>query len=73
MLWVKSLNTAVLSMSHDKNVFHDMLGKTYSKDPVFETNGPITYGLGIFHLGNGPYKVCSSNDPRLLLNFVKPT
>ena len=32
--------------SHDQNVFHAMLGKKYSKFFVFETNGPIAFGLG---------------------------
>ena len=45
---------AILSMSHDQNVFHAMLGKNYFKIFVSETNWPITYGLGYAHKGYGP-------------------
>ena len=45
----------LLSMSHDQNVFHNILGKNYMFSKIFvsETNGPITFGLGMSQ-GYGP-------------------
>ena len=45
----------------------------YGKNPikifVFETNGPITFDLGLSYSGYCAYKVCSKDDPRLILTL----
>ena len=76
-----SIKTCVLSIlsgglrqfslyeSHVQNVFHAMVGKNCLKIFVFETNGPITIGLDLSHEGYWPYKVCSNEDPRMILTL----
>ena len=47
----------------------------YGKNPLkiflSETNGPVTLGLGMQHLGLGPNKVCSNDDFDLFYGNVK--
>ena len=38
-----------LSLSDDQNVFHTMLGKSFSKKIDLGTTGPITFRLGMLH------------------------
>ena len=49
---IDNRNMTILSMSHDQNVFHARSReKTIQKIFVSETNGQVTFGLGIVSLG----------------------
>ena len=46
----------------------------YGKNPLkiflSRTRGPMTLGLGMYHMRCGAYQVCSNYDPRLTLTYL---
>ena len=46
-------------------------GENPSKIFFSRTRKPMTLGLGMYHLGCGANQVCSNDDPRMTLTYLK--